>query len=340
MISRYTALRTLAFVVAVAGVGIVVEFSLRLAQPELDPTRHLRFEKTGEDGPTLGPKNAIQRQIKNTGDFDVTVRFNKYGLRDTKDLARSNSEDYFLVGDSFTFGWGVEEEERLSERLESLIGRRVFNLSAPADLRGYEQMIAYAVRNGASASNVIIAVNIATDIIRYDRQPVDDPPAAGIGVRNPVLLARVKTFLTSNSALYLLITTLVHRSPRLRDLAAKAGLLVPNLEGIHRHGFSEDAIASTAGVLAEFARRYEAIVVIIPSRALWYGNNREVEDRRHRVFVERVVGLGLDVVDLRPEFEAGGAPLAYHFRNDGHWNRSGHAKVARVVAAHIAETAK
>ena len=340
MISRHTALRTLAFVVALAGVGIIVEFSLRLTQPELDSTRHLRFEKTGKDGPTLGPKNAVQRQIKNTGDFDVTVRFNKYGLRDSKDLARSNGEDYFLVGDSFTFGWGVEEEERLSERLEALIGRRVFNLSAPADLKGYEQMIAYAVRNGASASNIIIAVNMATDIIRYDRQPVDEAPAAGVGARKPGLLARIKNFLTSHSALYLLVTTLVHRSPGLKGLAAKAGLLVPNLEGIRRHGFSEEAIASAAGVLAEFARKYEAIVVIIPTRALWYGNNREVEERRHRVFVERVAGLGLDVVDLRPAFEAEGAPLAYHFRNDGHWNPSGHAKVARVLAAHIAETAK
>jgi hypothetical protein len=38
------------------------------------------------------------------------------------------------------------------------------------------------------------------------------------------------------------------------------------------------------------------------------------------------------MLDLRPLLEAGGAPLAYHFNNDGHWNARGHALAAEAIA--------
>ena len=40
-------------------------------------------------------------------------------------------------------------------------------------------------------------------------------------------------------------------------------------------------------------------------------------------------------IDLRTEFENAGNPLHFHFTNDGHWNESGHALAASVIAKHF-----
>ncbi len=84
-----------AFTVAV----FIQEFAVRLVLPAYDPSGHLRFETSG--GVTLGPRNTVQHLVKNSGDYDVTVRFNRYGLRDSPDLSGATEADYFVVGDSF-----------------------------------------------------------------------------------------------------------------------------------------------------------------------------------------------------------------------------------------------
>lgn len=330
----------LAILAALAIGGIAGEFAVRLAEPELDPARHLRFEKPTGRLPVLGPRNATQRQIKNTGDFDVTIRFNRYGLRDAKDLAQGTANDVYLVGDSFTFGWGVEEQERLSERLESLIGKRVFNLSMPTGFDGYDRLLAYAGQNGARVRNVIIAVSMETDLRDYDvagggGRGVDTPGNGPGNKPGAGPLSRLKGFLTGNSALYVLATTLVHRSPVLKEIAVRAGLLVPNLEGVRQFAVSEKVIESSAKRLVEIAERYRTTVVVLPSRALWAGGRTTEEAKRHALFVARIRDKGLDVVDLRPAFENGGDPLRYHFANDPHWKPEGHALAAEVLAAHL-----
>jgi hypothetical protein len=326
-----TAIRAFAIATAFLVAGVIAEYSVRLAQPEINPANHLRFIDGGGDMPALGPPNSLHRQIKNTGDYDVTVRFNGYGLRDAKDLTQSTADDLFLVGDSFTFGWGAEEDERLTERLQALIGRPVYNISVPADIDGYEKILAYATEKGATIGRLIVAVSMETDIRVYDAPkkapPPDVAPARG--------LPWVKQRLMSNSALYFMVTTIVHRTPWLRDLAVRAGLLVPNLEGIHERRFSPEAIESSVLLLKRLARRYETVFLVIPSRALWHGTHRESEDRQHRALIARLAVAGLDVVDLRPVFEDGGSPLDYHFRNDGHWNPAGHARAARALAEHL-----
>lgn len=329
----------LVILAAVVATGLAGEFAVRLAQPELDPTRHLRFEQGTGDVPVLGLRGAEQRQIKNTGDFDVKVRFNKYGLRDPKDLATGMAEDVFLVGDSFTFGWGVEEKDRISERLEALIGRRVFNLSVPTGIDGYDMLLKYAEANGAKVRNVVICVSMETDIIDYDgAAPTKDSPDAPPA--DPGLVRWTKVFLTANSALYMLSTTLVHRSPILKAMAARAGLLTPNLAGIRQFEFSDKAIASSARRATEIARRYRATVAVLPSRALWFGPRQAIEKRRHEAFVAHLRALGLSVVDLRPAFEEGGNPLSYHFANDPHWKPAGHALAARALAPAVSAALK
>ena len=321
------------------GVALVLqEFAVRLALPAFDPAGHLRFVRSSGDLPALGPPGEVHRLVKNSGDYDVSVRFNRHGLRDVKDIADAGVDDIVVVGDSFAFGWGVEEDERLSERLEALIGRRVFNVAMPADIDGYEKLIGFAERQGGRVGNVILVLNMTDDLKDYDA-PAAAPPAAkatgGAAAARGVRLGQIKEFLLANSGLYFLATSLVTRVEWLRALALGAGLIVP-LEQVAKRAVDGAVIDSTARRVARLARRFRTTVLIAPMRGLWIGANTENERRIHERLVGRLRALGLDVVDMRPIQELGGTPMKYHFANDGHWNPSGHALAAEALAARLA----
>lgn len=323
--------------VAAASVG-VGEMAARMALPDIDPARQIKFVAGEGDVPILGPRDISLRQVKNTGDFNVSVSFNRHGFRDRGDVAASKPGDIVLVGDSFMLGWGIEEDQRTSNRLGALVGRPVYNVAIPTDIDGFEQLLDYARRLGGRFSRVVVGVTMEMDLKMYGADtataptaPAAPPPAPDWAAR----LAAVKTGLRDNSALYFVLTGLVHHNPLLAEAAARVGVLRPNLDGIHRNRFAPEIVTSSADRLAELASHYDAIVLIVPSRALWHGGNESEEVRRHDAFVTALRARGVDVVDPRPAMEAEGRGLAYHFANDGHWRAAGHDLAARLLAERV-----
>jgi len=55
----------------------------------------------------------------------VTIRINELGFRESSDISAA---EIFTLGDSFTFGWGVNEEESWVGLLEGRLGKDVYNL--------------------------------------------------------------------------------------------------------------------------------------------------------------------------------------------------------------------
>ncbi len=316
-----------AFTVAVAivvGLGLL-EALTRLFFPAFDPSG--RFELGHPLGSlTVGTPGTSARQVKNTGDYDVAVRINRHGLRDDKDIAGAAPGDVVFLGDSFTWGWGVEAAERFSDRAQALTGRRVFNLATPADITGYAALLDYAQSLGALIGDVVVAVCMENDLGLYDS--VDAPPHGQT--------VDWKGWLAERSAAYLLLTTMIQQTPALKVLAVRAGAIVPNFAGVALNTYDAKVIEASADQLQRLSNRYPTLVVLIPSRALWIGDNRAEEDRVHKALVAALIQRGIAVLDLRPLMEAGGAPLAYHFANDGHWNARGHALAAEAIAKCLA----
>ncbi len=315
-----------ALLALIAGLALA-EGLTRLFLPAFDPSG--RFEFTYPVGTLmLGTPGTTARQIKNTGDYDVSVRINAHGLRDKNDVSTATPEEILVVGDSFAWGWGVEEMDRFSDRLQILTGRRTFNLATPTGIDGYSALLDYARSLDAKTDRVVLALCMENDLQLYGTRPDDEevPPAA----------FPVRQWLAGHSAFYLLALTVVHQTPWLRDLAVKSGAIVPNLEGIAKQEEDPAIVEASADRLLDIARRYRALVVLIPSRALWVGPSRDVEDRVHKAFLLALQRRGIDVLDLRPLLEAKGTPLAYHFANDGHWNAAGHALAAEAISQHLA----
>lgn len=320
-LARRAILAALTVAVSISvGLGLL-EALTRLFFPAFDPSG--RFELSHPLGSlTLGTPGSSARQVKNTGDYDVAVRINRHGLRDDKDIAGAMPGDFVFVGDSFTWGWGVEAAERFSDRVQALTGRQVFNLATPADIAGYATLLGYAQSQGARIGEVVVAVCMENDLGLYDA--VDAPPP------NPA--ADWKGWLAARSAAYLMLTTMIQQTPALKALAIGAGAIVPNFEGMGLNIYDAQVIEASADQLQALSKRYPTLVVLIPSRALWIGDNRAEEDRVHKALVAALTARSIAILDLRPLFEAGGMPLAYHFASDGHWNARGHALAAEAIA--------
>jgi hypothetical protein len=104
---------------AILAVLVVAEFAVRLVLPQWAPTRAERVVFWAYD-PQLGWAHRPNQQGQFTHpDFSVAVQINSQGLRDREhDLRRSDKKRMMILGDSFGWGFGVEQEDRFSEILE------------------------------------------------------------------------------------------------------------------------------------------------------------------------------------------------------------------------------
>ena len=316
---------------------ILLEFVVRVFFPVFDPSGYIEFGHL-PDGTPIGPFGRVLRQVKNTGDYDVEVRFNARGFRDDKSLTSATGGDLFVVGDSFAFGWGVEARDRFSDQLQMILNRPVFNIAiAGTDFDGYDRLIRYAQASGAIVNKLIICVTMENDLHVYDMSQslARSASASTTDELLPLSLWSLKAHLAEHSALFVMMTHVVHQTPGLRQFAVRLGLIRPNLEGIGDvQGDANAALASSARRLLHLVSGRDAIVLIIPSRRLWVGENRQRAEaaRLHTKFVNILRNSGLTVADMRERLESAGNPLSYHFANDGHWNKEGHRLAAEFLA--------
>lgn len=107
-----------------------------LAPPEWRESRYfnhctiLHWDKTYvRFDPELGQwhKPNLETPFENL-EYKTTIRTNSKGFRDDEESL--NDPEILLLGDSFTFGWGVEEHETSAAILENLSGRRVLNMGS------------------------------------------------------------------------------------------------------------------------------------------------------------------------------------------------------------------
>lgn len=84
--------------------------------------------------------NATHRH--RTACFDVTLRSSSIGTRDRERALKSNARRVVVLGDSFMAGWGVEEDERVSNLLEQRLGIPHLNFAMDA-FGPYQSLLVY-----------------------------------------------------------------------------------------------------------------------------------------------------------------------------------------------------
>ena len=312
------------------------ETLIRIFLPSFDPAKQIFFYKGGLEKPTLGPPNLSLKQTSTSDDFDVHISFNKYGLRDHKVVSNGQTGDLYVVGDSFAFGWGVEKIDRFSNKLEEFTGRTIYNLATPGDFENYNNLLKHAIVLGAKIRQVIISICMENDLKLYksialqSNSPVKKKSYT-------ITFQGLKQFLKTHSALYIFISSTIHRNSKAKSIAKKLGLITGVTEGFSQIYFDMETINNSISKLLDVVKSFKPVFLVIPSRGLWIGEKQEITRKIHNTFVKKVMSLGYDVIDMRPIFESTKMPMNFYFKNDGHWSPKGHYAAARALQAYFQE---
>jgi len=314
----------------------LAEFGARILFPQFNPRAPLALQVMPEHF-ALGPPGVTEWHSSPKGDFSVQIKFNQYGFRDTKDLKDSTGADWFVVGDSFTLGFGVEENKRYSNLLEDRFradGRstRVFNFGVPGNFLDYQRLVHYAKSRGATIQHLIIGVCMDNDLEDYrtgesDWQLVKQWNTA-LSIKD-----RVRHWLKAHSALYITTSFVMESSPSMRRVLEKVGLAndLVAMDAAQKNKLDETVLRGGCDELVKLAAESpDTLVLIIPSRRLWLAN-KATESKIHETFVQMCRTAGLRVIDLKPVLEQSADPLGFYFAHDQHWSPRGQAAAAEEL---------
>jgi hypothetical protein len=331
-------------IIAVA-IGLA-EIGVRFIVPEWNAFSSERFMQSAElpgFRPYLVGKVGFRGPFaQNNGDFRINLAINATGHREDDTPADANGR-IWGVGDSYSFGWGVEQHQTYLAVLGRLTGKSTYNLAGPGnDVCGYQAAV-MAMPEPRMPVGFVLGLTLENDINSDRCQPgsyvapktaVEEPAASAPTARQRFV--HLKDWLIGNSALYNFAVVTLKRSKRLNDVLISLGLAErPHQIGDH-YSASEigERVASTVSEIAWLRERIAPetpfVVLLIP--ALFDIRDQEpfFASIRRKVTAE-LKRRSIAVVDPYEDFvRAGFEPT--HFIHDGHWSPRGHEVVGEALA--------
>ena len=286
-----------------------------------------------------------QEGIFETPQFRTSVRINKNGLRDREHSyeRQGDIERILVLGDSFAWGYGVEESERFSQQLEKSLGVEVIN----AGVSGYstdQELLWYRNEGIKYDTDLVILVVAGNDVGDNDQQLVSQvyykprfliekgqlvPTGYPVPKTNPQ--GRFIYSLSQRSALAYFI---VQRYFDLRSSYSKMKGNSDHANSPVSGGISakDEPFELTIALIDEMRKiaesRNEKFMIVATDR--WW-NSPSSETYSDFLNTLRAEGFLVLDVESMPRFD----PEVMLIPNDGHWNRAGHAFVAEQIKALI-----
>lgn len=279
---------------------------------------------------TIRPPNSTFRQRSNSGEFDVHYSINELGFRDRPLSIGEPKRTLIFVGDSFTEGYGVEQDERFSEYATSLNTNTVVGAVSGYNIKDYIKTLSYLRDNGVTAETIVIGLCVENDIMDYDEMPINARQESDSKI------IRLKHWLNTNSSLFNMLATSVRSNATLNKLAISIGLAASKANR-GRAEFNYKEIRSSVRLLSS-AHKFgkHVIILIIPDRRIWSKDNyaSKAAVARLKLLRNELAQSGFDVVDVTDRFNKNGlSPFSqYHFPIDGHWNADGHRTSGEMIA--------
>ena len=285
-----------------------------------------------------------QEGIFETPQFRTVVRINANGLRDRRhSYERQNDIKRILVlGDSFAWGYGVEESERFSQLLEEALGVEVIN----AGVSGYstdQELLWYRNEGIKYETDLVIVVVAGNDVGDNDRQLVntiyykpkfviEEGQLVPIGYPVPKTSPQGR-FIYSLSQRSALAYFLVQRY---FDLLSVYGVLRVNAVNAGASASStpsdNHAFELTIALLDEIratAESKKAGFLVVATDRWWNAPSGAT----YPDFIRKLATEGFLVLDA--EAMPGFDPAEMLIPDDGHWSREGHEFVAEKIKSLI-----
>lgn len=273
---------------------------------------------------------------QNNGDFRVRVSINADGHRTSEPISAASGR-LWAIGDSFTFGWGVEEARRFPEVAASALSIAVYNLASPgADVCGYRALRAMMPADAVPRA-VVVGLTLENDVADYDCAALFTNHALPIDSArwSWPSLSDTKQFLMTQSALYNFAAVSVKRMPAANDWLKRVGLV--SREHDYRRSFGLPDIPRfaqrTADELFELRKSFAATtpfaVLIVPARFDLLTQDPFYRTLRQTMVAE-ILARHIDVLDPYDDLAAAGFART-HFSHDGHWSEGGHRVAGQLL---------
>ena len=333
--------------VMASGIGFIIllllaEVLLRFVYPqwsEFASNRFLAIENIPGYGPVVIGRAGFDGHFsQNNGDFRVSIQVNEFGLRNPEPVETANKR-VWIVGDSMTFGWGVERDEMYSSRIAKYSGIATYNVGAPgADICGYQALVARMPKE-LMPKAVVVGLIIENDIKEYDCRAAAKASKGkefNTGYKfDPLNLSSWKRQLTISSALYNFFAVSVKSVGGFEALFRSLGLINPHQHKAHSTSDAniENAAESVAFELnrlrSQFLPATPFSVLVVPSR-FEIRDDDSYWSRLRKAVINKISEEKIDVLDPTDAFKNGGLK-ATHFSHDGHWSTLGHTLAAETV---------
>jgi SGNH hydrolase-like domain, acetyltransferase AlgX len=305
--------------------------------------------------------------LANRTEFETTVRINKAGLRG-EEIAPGHEDGcrILALGDSFTFGMGVEGAESYIAQLDSELntsGHPVQGLNGGTPGLGMPQEVRWLERHPDLAPDlVLLAIFVGNDLQDATREWGTWEVVGGRATPSGTY-ARLRDWLYFHSHLYVLLKS--HLPPGVqRPVRALLGWDEPWTVRSARAGFGiyakqgsdlmTEAVDATSTALDRLLalsqeRSFTLAAMLIPDEAqvdpeLWRSSLAALgldesaldPEEPNRVLGRMLAERGLPTLDLLEPIRRGyrdGQRL--YFPEDRHWNAEGHRLGARELAAFL-----
>jgi lysophospholipase L1-like esterase len=355
--------------VVLAGLCVAVllaEGVLRVFWPQRSDVTLGMFREDPHAGYSLRPDYRNEVRLP---EYRVHIRVDEEGYRvpDAGPEASSPGASRLLaIGDSFTFGVGVEAEEAYPARLAAELGDADPGwVVRNGGVGGYGPLRSARLLRGRQAAwhpDVVVHLLYAGNDLEDPRPDswLENPKVKGGRLVSPGRhpLRSLRLFLRTRSHLYAFLRDRLHGLYLASGLAERSHYL----ERVGRSEWPErirevswpagrESLAEIRDWCEENDVRY--LVAIAPARwqvddaawkayrAAWGGGEADSAFDRDKVTVtirDTLDGLGIEALDLLPAFRAEqAAGRSLYYANDAHWTPEGHALAARVLARRLAD---
>jgi len=320
------------------------------------------YQKKMLESPTL-VKDVLSRR-------SIAINIDQHGFRED---AAIESAHIFAIGDSYTFGWGVNQEELWVNLVEGNLGQTVFNLGMHDSSPKQElELLRYVLQNLAGrVDHVLWLIYEGNDL---EDSYAEKAPSKTVNTRESGLRQVISNLfrgLKDNSVIH------QFRAGRARLAMGKSntayigsheiegvslatpvffsetlGLSFFHPEHIKRGSQPESYVLEhpnrplldkTFEDMSKLAsdNKFDVTVIILPTNVRLHGQYfdgiPELSTDPHFInYVENLSRrLGFTVVNLYGQFQPYVKNKLLHFRDDAHWNAEGHRMAAKAILQEI-----
>lgn len=290
---------------------------------------------------TVGIANFDGYFAQNNGDFRTRIRINAFNLRDDEPVEAADGR-LWVIGDSMSFGWGVEAEEMYSSQIAKTLGIPTYNVAGPGTNVCSWQTLYARMPQTVRPSVVVVGLTVENRVGIFDCKAeiaaarVTQPSSADFSV------VRVKQWLTRHFALYNFFAVSLKRINFGEVILTRLGMIEDaNKLSMHGHKAEQapEMIRTTADELAVLRamvpKEIPFVVAVFPARPEIQDGNAYYRSLRlgmEQALTER----GIDNIDMLADFGQVGFEQT-HFAHDGHWSALGHKVAGAAISKWLVE---